>query len=148
MDNLQAFMAYAGDFEKTLADDDWSRLGQYFTDDAVYVVEGGGFGCRLEGPTGIFAGMKKSLDGMDRKFDSRDLELTDGPHVDGDRISMSWKVIYHLAGQEDFILPGRSDVVYRDGRIAELTDSYEPEVAESALAWQQASGMTFDPSYT
>ena len=36
MDILQQFLAYAGDFEKTLADDDWSRLHKYFCDDAVY----------------------------------------------------------------------------------------------------------------
>ena len=26
MDIMQPFMAYAGDFERTLADDDWTRL--------------------------------------------------------------------------------------------------------------------------
>jgi len=38
MDIMQQFMAYAGDFERTLADDDWSRLSGYFADDAVYEV--------------------------------------------------------------------------------------------------------------
>jgi hypothetical protein len=35
-DLTQRFEAYAADFELTFVDDDWSRLEQYFTDDAVY----------------------------------------------------------------------------------------------------------------
>ena len=68
MSILQRFAAYAADFEKTLADDDWSRLPQYFSKDAVYRVESDLFGCELTGPESIFVGMKKSLDGFDRNF--------------------------------------------------------------------------------
>ena len=48
---VERFLAYATDFEKTLADDDWSRLRQYFSEDAVYRVESDLFGCELSGPT-------------------------------------------------------------------------------------------------
>src|SRR6185503_5087987 len=93
MDIMQQFLAYAGDFERTLADDDWSRLRRYFADDAVYEVKAP-FGCRLTGPTAIFAGIKKSLDGFDRKFAKRDIEVTSGPEVSADEIRMGWKVVY------------------------------------------------------
>src|SRR5690349_21367083 len=57
MENLPRFMAYAADFEKTLVDDDWSRLRQYFADDAVYEVKAESFGCKLSGPDAIFKGI-------------------------------------------------------------------------------------------
>ena len=147
MDILQPFMSYARDFEKTLADDDWTRLRQYFADDAVYEVKAEPFGCRLSGPAAIFAGMKKSLDGFDRKFTRRDVEVTSGPEVSGDEMRMGWKVVYHKDGVPPFVLRGRSSVRYADGRIVHLADSYDPSVHGEFAAWQQESGLTLDPSY-
>ena len=147
MDILQPFMSYARDFEKTLADDDWTRLHQYFAADAVYEVNASSFGCRLVGPAAIFAGMKKSLDGFDRKFTRRDVEVTSGPEVSGDEMRMGWKVVYHKDGVPPFVLRGRSSVRYADGRIVHLADSYDPSVEGEFAAWQRESGLTLDPSY-
>jgi hypothetical protein len=147
MDNLTAFLGYAADFEKTLADDDWGRLRQYFASDAVYEVKAPGFGCRLVGPEAIFRGMKKSLDGFDRKFDGRSVDVTRGPEVTADGLSMSWAVTYRKAGKEPYVLRGASDVRYRDGKIVSLVDSYDDSVGPEAAAWMQANGMVLDPSY-
>ncbi len=147
MDNLARFMKYAADFEKTLADDDWSRLRQYFADDAVYEVDSEGFGCSLRGPDAIFTGIKKSLDGMDRKFDGRDLAVTSGPDVDADGLRMGWQVTYRKEGKTPYVLNGRSEVRYRDGRIVHLADRYDPSEGPKAAAWMQQNGMPFDPSY-
>jgi len=150
MDIVQRFFEYAGDFEKTLADDNWPRLGRYFTDDAVYEVKAESFGCRLTGSAAILAGMKKSLDGFDRKFDGRDLELTSGPEVKGDEIRMAWKVIYRKEGATPYVLEGRSSVRYRDGKIAYLQDSYDPSVDEVLATWQRENAslaLDLDPSY-
>ena len=84
METLSHFMKYAADFEKTLADDDWSRLRQYFADDAVYEVKSDSLGCKLTGPDAIFKGIKKSLDGFDRKFEGRSMDITSGPEVAGE----------------------------------------------------------------
>lgn len=149
MDNImQQFIAYAGDFEKTLADDDWSRLRQYFADDAVYEVKADSFGCRLSGPTAIFAGMKKSLDGFDRKFAKREVEVTSGPQVSGGEIAMGWKVVYHKDGLPSFVLRGRSTVRYAGDKIAYLSDDYDASVEGEMAAWQRESGVKIDPSYT
>ena len=147
MDNLSRFVTYAGDFEKTLADDDWSRLRGYFADDAVYEVKAEGFGCRLVGPDRIFAGMKKSLNGFDRKFAGRTAEVTSGPDVDGETLRMGWTVTYRKDGLTPFVLRGRSEARYRDGKIAYLADSYDPSVAGETAAWMQANGVQLDPSY-
>lgn len=147
MDTLQGFMKYAADFEKTLADDDWSRLRQYFADDAVYEVKSEGFGCKLAGPDAIFKGIKKSLDGMDRKFDGRSFDVTSGPDVDGDGLRIGWTVKYRKEGKTPYLLRGATEVRYRDGKIAYLADSYDPSVGPEAAAWMQQNGMVLDPSY-
>ena len=145
---MQRFLAYAGDFEKTLKDDDWNRLRQYFADDAVYEVKATSFGCRLSGPAAIFAGMKKSLDGFDRQFASRDIEVTSGPQIAGDELTMGWKVVYHKAGVPSFVLRGRSAVRYAGDKIAYLSDAYDASAEDEFTTWQRASGMRIDPSYT
>jgi len=148
MEIMQQFVAYAGDFERTLADDDWSRLQQYFNDDAVYEVKAESFGCRLTGPAAIFAGMKKSLDGFDRQFAKRDIEVTGRPEISGDDLRMSWKVVYTKEGWPPFVLRGRSEVHYAGGKIAYLADSYDPSVAVELADWEKKSGVRLDASYT
>ncbi|MGH3054486.1 MAG: nuclear transport factor 2 family protein [Gaiellaceae bacterium] len=148
MDIMQQFMAYAGDFERTLADDDWARLSRYFADDAVYEVKAESFGCRLVGPAAIFAGMKKSLNGFDRKFTKRDIDVTSGPDISADEIRMSWKVAYSKEGLPPFVLRGRSSVRYAAGKIVYLCDAYDPSVEAEFAAWKRESGITLDPSYT
>lgn len=145
---MQQFMAYAGEFEKTLADDDWSRLRSYFADDAVYEVKAASFGCRLTGPAAIFAGIKKSLDGFDRKFTNRDIEVTQGPEISGDEIRMSWKVVYHKSDLPTFVLRGASTVRYAGGKIAYLADSYDPSMEAEFATWKQQSGVELNPAYT
>ncbi len=148
MDVMQQFMEYARDFERTLVDDDWTRLQRYFADDAVYEVKAELFGCRLSGPAAIFAGMKKSLDGFDRKFAKRDIEVTSGPEVAGEEIRFVWKVVYSKAGLPPFVLRGQSSARYANDKIAYLCDAYEPSVAVDLAAWRRESGIEIDPSYT
>ncbi len=40
MSTADRYRAYAEAFELSLADDDWTRLEQYFTEDAVYRPDG------------------------------------------------------------------------------------------------------------
>ena len=148
MDIMQSFMAYAGDFERTYADDDWARLQAYFADDAVYAVESATFGCRLVGPAAILAGIRKSVSGFDRRFDEREIAVVSGPDVEGDEMRIGWTVTYRKAGMAPFVLRGRSAVRYRDGVIAALTDSYEPAVERELADWQRANGLPVDVSYT
>lgn len=147
MENLTHFMQYAAAFEQTLADDDWSRLRQYFAPDAVYEVKSEGFPCRLQGPDAIFKGIKKSLDGFDRKFEGRSVDVTKGPEIAGDTLAMDWVVTYRKAGKTPYPLRGHSEVRYRDGKIVALVDSYDANVGPEAAAWMQQNGMILDPSY-
>jgi hypothetical protein len=148
MDIITEFSTYAGEFELTFKDDDWTRLRRFFADDAVYEVKAQAFGCRLVGPDAIFRGIKKSLDGFDRKFTGREIALTSGPEVDGDEIRLGWTVTYTKEGLPPFVLRGRSTARYRDGQIAYLCDSYEPSVEAEFGDWQSATGVAVDASYT
>src|SRR5512145_1317992 len=98
MDYLQRFLAYAQDFERTFKDDDWQRLLQYFTEDAVYEVKGSPVACRIEGRDAILAGIRKSLDGFDRKFDTRRLEVLSGPDLLEDGLAVAWAGHYEKKG--------------------------------------------------
>jgi hypothetical protein len=147
MDNLTHFLAYAGDFEKTYKDDDWSRLRAYFTDDAVYEVKGLGVDCRLQGSASIFKGIKRSLDHFDRTFESRKIAVTSDPEVDGDVIRIGWTVTYGKTGLEPFPLRGRTEVRYRDGKIAYLGDSYDADMERYAAEWSARNNFSVDPGY-
>jgi hypothetical protein len=149
MGTLERFLLYAADFEKTLADDDWSRLTQYFSPEAVYRVESNLFGCELHGPSAIFAGIKKSLDGFDRKFTEREIEITQGPELndEGNELRASWTVTYQKGALPPFVLRGKSMVRNDGDEITLLVDSYDDEVADEATAWMQETGEEFDPRY-
>ena len=145
---LERFMAYAQDFERTFHDDDWSRLAQYFAPDATYEVRNVQTPCVLRGRDAIFRGIKKSLDGFDRKFAKRDIEVTNGPEISDEGMRLGWKVVYSKTGLPPFVLRGQSSVRYANGKIAYLCDAYEPSVAVELAAWRRESGVAIDPSYT
>jgi hypothetical protein len=72
---MKVFMDYAAAFEQTYIDDDWSRLAPFFSEDATYEVRGGPLACEISGRESIFSGLKKSIDGMDRRCDERQIDL-------------------------------------------------------------------------
>jgi hypothetical protein len=147
MDVLTHFLTYAGEFEKSYVDDEWTRLESYFHDDAVYEVIGLGVDCKLEGPRTIFRGIKKSLDGFDRRFARREIEIVSGPEVDREQIRVGWTVTYTKPGLAPFVLRGNSEVRYRDGRIAYLGDRYDAAMAKDAADWSAANSFAIDPAY-
>ncbi|MBT8139432.1 MAG: nuclear transport factor 2 family protein [Gammaproteobacteria bacterium] len=147
MNTLEQFIAYASDFEKTFADDNWSRLHQYFHSDAIYEVCGGSMACKLQGPDAIFAGIKKSLDGLDRRFTNRKIQPGNDLKSDENTVSLSWTASYELDGQPPFVLAGRSEARLHDGKISLLRDSYDPQVEKDFSAWMETTGIQLEPGY-
>ena len=149
--SLQVFADYAAAFEETFADDDWSRLEQYFAEDARYEISGGPFATTIDGRDAILKGLKKSLDGFDRKFDYREIELTSGPTLtateEGDEIRMTWKVHYRMNGAPDISLPGGSMLRVNDGVIQLLRDEYNDAELGEIGAWLAEHGAGLDGSY-
>lgn len=147
MDPLQRFGAYAADFEKTFADDDWTRLEGYFAEDATYTIRGTPFDCELRGRDAIFRGIKKSIDGFDRRFDAREIVAGGPPVVEGNRVTFSGSVRYEKAGLEPTsIALSETAELDEEGRIVSLEDVYA-EGQDEAFRWLERHADDFDPTY-
>ena len=148
---VQVFMDYAAAFEETYVDDDWSRLTPFFHENARYQVLGGPMACEIGGREAIFRGLKKSIDGLDRRFDERVIEISDGPHVtkqaDGEEVGIGWLVTYRRGDAPKIGIPGRSVLTVVDGRIAAMRDEYDVAAMAPVGAWLQQYGADLDGSY-
>ncbi len=147
MTPTEIFFSYAGEFEKSYSDNDWSRVYPFFHDDATYQIVGGRYECTLHGPVAMFSGMQKSLDGMDRRFDSRELAAESDFIEEGDELRVDWRVTYTKAGLPPFVLPGSSTLTVRDGKIASLSDTFRGDAERELDDWVKQTGFEIDPSY-
>jgi hypothetical protein len=145
---LERFAAYAADFEKTYADDDWTRLEPYFRPDAVYAVGPGLIEpCTLRGRDAVLRGIKRSLDGFDRTFDSREIVPLGAPATEGRSVSVTARVVYGKAGLPPLSFELTETVVFDDdGLIVEMRDTY-PAGQTDAEAWMVAHGAGLDARY-
>ncbi len=148
---LQVFMNYAAAFEQAYVDDDWSRLAPFFKEEATYEVRGGPMACKIAGRKDILSGLKRSVDGLDRRCAERQIELTAGPHTlvtdDGAEVSLSWKVVYQYGEAPKLTLPGRSVFTIADGVIAAMKDEYDDQEMVAVAAWMIEYGEGLDGSY-
>lgn len=106
-----------------------------------------GFGCRLQGPKAIFEGLEKSLDGFDRRMDSRQIEITGEPKLEGNDLSLPWAVTYTLGDAPPYRLEASSKGTVENGRITYLCDIYSPEQEKKLGAWLKEHAPDIDPSY-
>lgn len=147
MDPLQLFGAYAAEFEETFKDDNWERLRDYFHPDVRYVVAGSPFDCDIQGRDAVFSGLKKALDGMDRRFDQRDITPKGAPLVDGNTVVLSADVHYQKAGLPGLSFSLSETAEYDDaGKIIRLQDDYDAG-QDHVMQWLTNNGAAFDPSY-
>jgi len=147
----ECVMTYAAAFEQTYRDDDWSRLERFFAEDARYEVRGGPMACTIEDRDAIFRGIKKSLDGLDRRSDERRITLLSGPETrrdaDGDCVTLGWEVGYDFPGLPPVKFRGETAATVVDDRIVLLVDSYADADADAIAAWLDAHGEGFDATY-
>ena len=141
------FFEYAAAFEETYGDDDWERLRPFFAEDAVYEVAGGPYACRIEGCDNILAGMKRSIDGLDRRMDERQISLKGSPEVDGETVRLRWNVGYRRGDSPMGDLPGQSEATVRHGKIVILRDIYDDEELAPFGEWQGTYAPDLDGSY-
>lgn len=135
MNTVQRFLEYAEAFEETYADDDWSRLEPFFTDDASYQ-----FGDeRAAGRPAMLEMLRSSVNGLDRQMDSRSADFA-APTVDGDTVHMDWKVTYTKAGCPDLVISGHETAAFEGDRIAALRDVMTPEAEAAIGTWMAEHG--------
>jgi SnoaL-like domain len=138
---IAAFAAYAAAFEKAVESDDWSLVEPFFTEDARYDARlappiGGCF----EGRAAILAYFKRVLDGFDRRFDSRELALLEGPREDGDSVWLRGSATYRAEGVPTFVLELEEIVRFEGDRIRHLEDRYEPTMLKAIDAYLKQYG--------
>lgn len=136
MSNIERFQAYADAFELTYEDDNWQRLEQYFTIDAIYVP---GDGTEAVGRDKVLEQLRNNVDGLDRRFDSRRLQ-TAPPGSDGDTVSLSWQLTLSKAGAPDLSATGVEHASFTNGAISRLEDVFDEGVAENVGAWMAEHG--------
>ena len=131
MSNLPRFGEYAAAFERSLEDDDWSRLEPYFTLDAAYAP---GDGTLAVGRAAVIQALQDSVNRLERKSDTR--ELLGQPEFSeaGDAITLSYALKYTKSGVPDFVLAGVETAEFTDGCISRLEDVFEDPA--KLLAWQ------------
>ena len=124
MSNLEQFQAYAAAFEQSYTDDNWQRLAEFFTADAVYAP---GDGTEAVGRDQVLARLRDSVNGLDRRFDARELDSSP-PAAEGDTVSLSWHLKLSKAGVPDLTASGVEHATYTDGAISRLEDVFDAQI--------------------
>ena len=128
------FQAYAAAFEESYVDDDWSRIAPYFTADAVYEADG-----EARGRQAVLDRLKGGVDGFDRRMDTRTLDF-DPPQVEGDTVTIKWRVRYTKAGLPDLHISGIETATFEGDQIARLVDIFDPEAQKNMEQWTAQHG--------
>ncbi len=130
------FLAYAAAFEESYEDDDWARLAQYFTEDAVYETDN-----PASGRDAVLARLKTGVDAFDRRMDSRAISF-DPPAIDGDAVTIHWRVVYTKQGCPNVEVEGDEIAEFRGDEIAVLRDVFDPASEKAIGEWMAAHGAT------
>ena len=132
------FLAYVDAFEITYKDNDWSRLEQYFTKDAVY---DGGPGEAAHGRPAVMAKLETAIDGFDRLMDSRVVEFL-APVTEGETVSIYWTARYSKAGLPDLHFGGYEYATFEGDCISHLRDELDPGAEKAMASWMDQHGQS------
>jgi len=139
LDLADRHQQYAQAFEKFIESDDASLLELHFTEDAVHEVFGEPFAARIEGRHGIIANMRESLNGLDRRCDSRTLDL-ESREEDG--VVRARGVMTVRLGEGPAGVLEVEEIAYFEGdRISRLEDHIDPESGKAFTAWLAAHDL-------
>jgi hypothetical protein len=136
MNIQERFLAYADAFEVSYEDNDWSRLAQYFTEQASY---DSGDGEPAQGRDAVLAKLEGAVDGLDRRMNSRSVELQ-AASVQDSTVVVPWTARYTLAGAPELEIDGTEYARFEGDRIAELRDEFKPGTVEMLGAWLSEHG--------
>lgn len=143
MSLIPRFVAYAAAFEQAYASDDWAALEPFFDERAVYEIGVAALGrARCDGRAEVLAWFPDVLDRFDRRFDSRELVLLDGPKEQGDTVWIKGTAVYRAAGLPDLELTLEETVRFEGDRIVHLEDRYTPAMIEELEAYVHEHGPT------
>lgn len=143
---LERFMAYAAAFEDAYASDDWSKLDPHFTDDAVYeTIAAPPFGNRTEGRLALQEFFKVLVDGFDRRFDTRSVEILEGPVERGNTVWFRWAGTYTRAGVPALRIEGEETATFEGERIKRLEDRMPAATTDHGVRYLAEHGAKLKP---
>ncbi|MBI3300796.1 MAG: nuclear transport factor 2 family protein [Deltaproteobacteria bacterium] len=146
MGMIDRYLAYAAAFEEAYASDDWSKLEPFFTEDAVYeFIAPAPFGGKYEGRAAVLTQFKNSVNGLDRRFDSRAVEALEGPLEKDGGVWMRWAATYTLAGAPDCRMEGEERAMFSGDRIRRLEDRFTDAEAGRVGAYFAQHGAKLKP---
>jgi len=128
------YLEYADAFEQSYEDDDWSRITEYFTTNAVYEGEPA-----ARGRDAVLARLKNGVDTFDRRMDSRTLTFEE-PTVNGNTVAVKWKATYTKKGLPNLELSGKEFATFDGNRIATLRDEFDPAAQRAMGTWMEKHG--------
>ncbi len=143
--SIPRFLEYAASFEKAFADDDWSVVEPFFTEDAEYEVGIGppftpASGSCIRGRAAVIAHFKRVLDDFDRRFATREVQLLDGPREDGDTVWLRGIGRYTTPHAPDLEFELEELATFDGDRIRRLEDRYPDAVRDAMYAYLEAHG--------
>ncbi len=110
------------------------------------------FARRISGRAAIFRAIRKSVDGFDRRMDSRRIEVLSPPQAEGDEFRVAWAATYKLGELPPLRIAARNVARYRGDRIEYLGDHYDEASGPASLDWvaqaEAATGEKYDFAYT
>ena len=146
MNPLARFGEYAAAFEDVVKSDDWSRLEPFFAEDSVYEVIGAPLlAARSEGRAAVFAYLKGSLDRFDRRFETRHLELLDGPALRDGGVWLRFRASYRSPRVPELVFDGEETVTFHGALVTRLEDRYRPEMGALIEHWLRHYGDRLPP---
>jgi hypothetical protein len=146
METIDRFAAYAAAFEEAYVSDNWSQLEPFFTEDAVYVnVAPAPFGGEYKGRTAVFTQFQNSANDFDRRFDSRKLDILEGPIEKDGAVWIRCALLYTLAGAPDCRLAAEERAIFEGDRISRLEDSMTDVETERVRAYLAQHGAKLKP---
>jgi hypothetical protein len=145
MTKIKQFLSYAAAFEQTYADDDWRRLETYFTEDATYRVSGLPTAYELQGRENILRGIRKSLDGFDRKMAVRTIVPTAPPTETDGKVTFQGFVRYQRADSPPVELHATLVAEFDGDRICRMHDTFN--IDDTGRQWLARYASDLDGSY-
>ena len=138
---IARFAAYAAAFEKAYANDDWTLLEPFFTENAVYAagIESP-IGGTIEGREQVFAFFQQVTDRFDKRFASREVALLEGPREEGDGVWIRGSATYRASGVPTLVLRLKEIARFEGDRIYRLEDHYEPAMQKEIAEYLKQHG--------
>ena len=136
MDLGTRFEQYADDFDKTVQDDNWSRIRRHFTDDAVREEHALPLiSLRHERIETIIDEWRRMVANFDRRFDVRILVRTGPARQEGSIVTLPWVGIYIIGDTPALLGEGREIARYEGDRIKHLQTTWTDDTVQRMIDW-------------